>query len=136
MTIKYLHIREVDEEGNLCAGGGLTIAYTISDVEGMQQIFLNWVKCHPDDHFEYRIGRELAAAKLKDEGPFEILDLEHPISNSIVDWVCTVLWPGGAESIDMGFVIDVDKDGKGRWISDFLPAQGLINFELEDSASE
>ena len=130
MTVKFLHVRVVDENNCLSPTGGVTVAYTISDVEGLQQIFLNYVKCHPNELFCYKTGREIAEARLKDEGPDEILDLEHPISDYIVDWLGSVAWPAYNHP-NTGFSIDIVKDERGRWISDFEPSQNDVFFESE-----
>lgn len=83
------------------------------------------------ERFCYKTGREVAAAALKTFGPLEILDLEHPISVSIADWVANSLWPagpavGGYCGSDMGFPIDIWQDKRGRWLSDFQPAEGIV----------
>ena len=111
--VKYIHIRELDESFNLSPFGGLTLAYSVSQELG--SIFLNWAKCHPDDHFCYKSGRELAAKRLKEDGPYDILETEHPITKFLLDWVEQVLWP------DLqGYRICVYLDPQAnRWVSTF-----------------
>lgn len=84
-----------------------------------------------NERFCYKEGRKQAEAALKAQGPVEILELDHPISLSIADWVANSLWPSGPAVAgytgdDMGFAIDVWQDAKGRWVSDFQPAQGIV----------
>ena len=80
--IKILHIRECDEEGNLLNKGGCTIAYTCTK----QDILLNASFCHPKDQFCKKIGREVAIQRLRDEGPLDIVELNHPISEAVRLW--------------------------------------------------
>ena len=136
MTIRYLHVRAIDEEGVLLPHGGVTVAYTITDIANFSYIYLQIVKCRPTELFCYKTGRERAKELLEKEGPFEVLELEHPISNAIVDWIANCLWPQGSIALayrgdDMGYSIDIDNDEKGRWISTFEPSQIQIEFTPE-----
>lgn len=130
MTVKYVHIRAIDEETEeILPHGGATIAYTISDVEGMRQIYASWVKCRPDELFCYKTGRDAATERLKDKGPDEVLDLEHPISDALIEWLAIDVWPDGPACRDMGFPIDCWRDDKMRWVSSFEPSQSQISFD-------
>jgi hypothetical protein len=135
MTVKYLHLRAMDEDGYILPKGGVTVAYVLTEIEGMQHIYVAPVKCHPNELFCYKTGRELAAKRLKDEGPTEVLDLEHPISETIVDWICNSWWPIGPKSREMGFAIDAMRDERMRWVSDFYPSQNEVSFQTEEDWS-
>lgn len=132
MTVKYLHVRAVDEVGEFLACGGVTVAYVTTTIKDMEYIYLQVVKCRPTELFCYRTGREEAKKLLEKEGPYEILDLNHPISCEIVDWLANSLWPQGSEAMgyvgdDMGFAIDISQDEKGRWCSTFEPSQSSLD---------
>jgi len=82
MTVKFIHIRECDEDGNILNNGGCTIAYSATKKE----IFLNLALCHPRDQFCRKTGREVAAEKLHQEGPLDFIELNHPISEAVRLW--------------------------------------------------
>lgn len=127
MTVKYLHIRELEPNGDISSFGGMTIAYVIVDSPGVAGIAFNLVKCHPDDRFNFATGRELASKKLNEEGPLEVLPLEHPISHTIIDYVANVWCPSRRKYC--GYAIDVIPDHKHRWFSTFTPAQSEIRLD-------
>lgn len=134
MTIKYLHVRAVDEDQQLLPTGGITVAYTVTG----KDIVAAWVKCRPDELFCFATGRKEAEKKLSSpNGEFEVLPLDHPISATLVDWLATVVWPMGPESRGMGHAIDIWWDGvdeyRGRWISDFAPSQLHVNFTPDEA---
>jgi hypothetical protein len=132
MTVRYLHIREVNDKGVIEPRGGVTVAYTIDYANGA--VYAAWVKCRPDELFCYQAGREYAAERLANrDGDFEVLDLSHPVSNSIIDWIASEVWPSGPESRGMGFGIDVWQNDKGRWCSDFIPSQLNVIFTPEEA---
>lgn len=133
MTVKYLHVREIDEYGDLKHFGGLTVAYTLVDTEGVAGICVHLAKCHPSDRFCYKIGRETALKKLQTEGPLEVLPLEHPISQTIIEWLSYIWCP--SRSAYCGYEIDIIKDPAGRWISDFQPSQITFIGESLERAS-
>ena len=106
MTIRFLHIRECDEEGELLQTGGLTIVYTVS--YEMKEIFLNIAKCSVNDQFSRKIGREVAEERLKKDGPLEMLELFHPISETlrwwfVRSWKCSLF-----------------RNSNGTWMSTFM----------------
>ena len=75
MTIKYLHIRNWDQDTDeILNTGGITVAYTYV---GAKDIAIQIARCHEDDNFCYRIGRQIAAGRLTNEGPLDILDVEY-----------------------------------------------------------
>ena len=104
--VKFIHIRECDEDGELLQTGGATIAYTIN--ETLKSIFLNVSKCSVNDQFSRKIGREVAQKRLKDDGPLEILDLLHPVSQTIKWWFIH----------SNNYVLI--RDAKGRYMSTFI----------------
>ena len=104
--VKFIHIRECDEDGELLQFGGATIAYTIN--ETLKSIFLNVSKCSVNDHFSRKIGREVAQERLKNDGPLEILDLLHPVSQTIKWWFIH----------SNNYVLI--RDAKGRYMSTFI----------------
>ena len=126
MTTKFLHVRELDRKGELSPTGGLTVAYSIVDSLSAAGICLNLAKCRSDDLFCFKTGREIAARKLLEQGPLDVLPLEHPFGFTIVDWICTVWWP---EASYGGFVInifqDFDRSRRNFWYSDFRPLRGI-----------
>lgn len=130
LTIKFLHIRELE---SLVSGealdaikphGGVTVAYSVVDTPGISGICFNLAKCHPDDRFCYETGRQHASKKLSEEGPLEVLPLEHPISHTIIDYIANQWWPSRRKY--GGYAIDVWPDDKFRWMSTFTPAQSYI----------
>lgn len=137
MTIKYMHVRRVDPlTGKLCATGGVTVAYCVTEVQNFEYIYVTMVKCRNTERFCYAIGRQYAKELLEKEGPMEVLELTHPISEAIADWIMNEVWPMGSYALgydgdDMGFAIDLYKDDKGRWTSTFEPSQSPIVFAPE-----
>lgn len=89
--------------------------------------------------FCYSTGRERSRQKLQaPDGAFDIIDLEHPVSEQLADWLATVVWPSGPESLgysgnDMGYAIDVFKDDRGHWVSEFEPSMDTdpVAFDLD-----
>lgn len=134
MTIKFMHIRVVDEDGVIQPCGGVTIAYIPDETNGL--ISAAWTKCRDEELFCYEKGREEAIEKLQshDMECFEVLDFSHPISDTIADWIATDVWPNGPSSWNMGFAIDIERDDKFRWISTFEPAQLYVEFEEQMSS--
>lgn len=112
------------KHGEILPHDGATIAYTVVDRPAVAGICVHVVKCHPDDRFEYDTGRKLAAKKLKEEGPVDVLSLTHPISETIVDWFANQWCPSRRKYA--GYAIDVIRDRKFRWLSRFTPSQSEI----------
>ena len=105
MTTKFIHVRQVDEEGTIMAGGGLTIAWTAN--KDLDHIFVHFSQCSLRDQFSRKIGRELAAQRLKEAGPIELIPYNHPVSEAIRQW------------IQEYFDIFLYQDDRGRWVADF-----------------
>lgn len=124
MAIKFLHIREIDDEAKIMSFGGLTIAYTIVDSPSIAGICIHLSKCHPDDRFCYETGRQLASKKLQNDGPLDIISISHPISYAIIDWLCNQWWPSRRKY--GGFTINIWQDVNHRWVSHFTPSQSYI----------
>lgn len=85
--IRFLHIRECDDEGEMLNKGGCTLAYTVS--KEADAIFVHYTICHPKEHFVKKIGREIAADRLKNdkEGPADVLTpLMDPYSEVVRLW--------------------------------------------------
>ena len=101
-----MHIRACNLDSEVIATGGLTIAYVVS--EELQGIFFNFARCHPKDLFSRKMGRELASHRLKTEGPFEILPLQHPIASTIRCYI----------SSEFGLVLECND--RRQWMSDFI----------------
>jgi len=119
--IRYLHVREMDDEGYIYNNGGVTVAYKV----GPEVIVLAAVKLNPNEQFQFAKGREYAKRRLdnaaSDPGVADIIDIAHPITETIIDWVATVYWPSLPESQGGGYVIDIGQDHKKRWMSNFAP---------------
>ena len=111
--IKYLHVRALNDENELSPNGGLTVAYTCT----LTDIVLQVAKCHENDLFCHRIGREIAFGRLKSKKIEDvIIPLTHPVTQCIVDWI----------SFEHFTVpIDIHLDAKHRWVSDFEPDDGV-----------
>ncbi len=119
MTTKCLHIRQVDENGVIMAGGGLTIAWTANVDLG--HIFVHYAQCSQRDQFSRKIGRELASKRLKEAGPIELIPFNHPISEAIRRW------------IQEYFDIFIYQDDKGRYVADFYtPNLDSDEFSIAD----
>lgn len=97
----------VDEVGNLLPHGGLTVAYTLST----KDIMLQTAACRPDtgaihpetgeplrDMFCYRVGRMIAAGRLKSPKwePI-ILERKDPVKQTIIDYVSMNTYVGPIE---------------------------------------
>lgn len=111
--IKYLHVRQIDDEGNLSPNGGLTVAYTCT----LTDIILQVARCHENDLFCHRIGRAIATGRLQSgKVANEVIPLTHPITQCIVDWLCL-------EHFTVPIAISLDS--KNRWVSNFEPDDGV-----------
>jgi hypothetical protein len=116
--MRFLHIRECDEEGALLNCGGCTIAFTPS--KEMEAIFVAMAICHPKDQFVKKIGRELAAERLKSkDGPLDIVPFNHPYSDVVRLWFM--------QYFDVSLV-----HNEGRWMTDWL----YQSLEDEDAAED
>ena len=80
---KYIHVRQIDEKGNFCSTGGLTIVYTHSN----KDIFFAVARCSERDQFCKLVGRKIALERLLKEGPLDVVELKHPITNTIIAWI-------------------------------------------------
>jgi hypothetical protein len=133
MTIKFFHVRVVDDEGRIQPTGGCTVAY-IAD-RANKIVTAAYTKCRDDELFCYAKGREEAERKLKNpEGEFDVLELYDPISEMLAEWIGQVVWPDGPPSWGMGFAIDVDshRTKKGtRWVSTFWPSQWQTEVQMD-----
>lgn len=128
MTCKFLHVRQLDEQGDISPFGGLTVVYSIVDTIAVAGVCVNLAKCHPDDRFCFETGRLLASKKLFEEGPLDVLTLDHPISFAIVDWVANKWLPTRRKY--GGYAVDIWPDDKHRWVSNFTPSQQYIEGEV------
>lgn len=85
---KFVHIRRVDAAGLLLPHGGLTIAYSLMQISNDFDIVFNVAACSMKDLFCHATGREVAAERLKRDGPLDILPGDaHPRAQAIVDWI-------------------------------------------------
>jgi hypothetical protein len=65
--------------------------------------------CHPKDQFVKKIGRELAAERLKSkDGPLDIVLFNHPYSDAVRLWFM--------QYFDVSLV-----HNEGRWMTDWCP---------------
>jgi len=139
MTIKFLHIRKcemLDEDDQALIDNGLDdlVEYTMSQFGGLTiaysanvlGISFSIARCHPKDHFSRKIGRELAEHRLRMEGPYDILQFQHPIAATIREWLSSY------------FGYELMEGPNGQWMSPLEePFETLSdhlfdnNFELE-----
>lgn len=125
--IKFLHIRAVDEDGNLLTKGGATLAYTTTPKE----IMLQSAVCHSElDAFCYRVGRLISAGRLKSK-KYEptIIERKDPIGKTLVEWA--------QDNLCVGPIEIVWNDKAKRWESTFFVEAPDAEFDLafkEDGA--
>ena len=113
MTVKFLHVRLLDDNGVISERGGFTVAYTCTDKEICYQM----AECHINDHFCYETGRKIAEGRLKSTRPsvvenIQVIPLTHPITSCIIDHI-------GLNHYTYPILIYLDE--KHRWVSDFSP---------------
>ena len=111
--IKFLHIRALDESNRIATSGGVSVAYTCTKDE----ICMAVAACHDNDHFNYEIGRRITRGRLKSPKcePI-IIPLKHPITATIVEYLM-LEW--------FEVPISIYLDDKFRWVSDFIPDDGV-----------
>ena len=89
--VRYLHIRRDGEYhldgcrfdvGTVANRGGATIAYT--ELDGCLCLAPAW--CSDSDNFDRSVGRKIAAERLKTDGPWDIIEAEHPRTAAVVKW--------------------------------------------------
>lgn len=116
--VKFVHVRQIDELGNLLSNGGLTIAYTATK----KDIFLSHAQCSWLDNFNRRVGRQIAAGRMRKYGSEDIIARKDPISKTVVEW---------AEKL-FGEPISIKWNAKARrWESTFEALELAPNeFEL------
>ena len=66
--VKFMHLRQEDEEENLSAKGGLTIAYAESE-HGVEWAY---AICNSHDHYCKKIGRAISLGRLKKGAGFQV----------------------------------------------------------------
>lgn len=116
--IRYCHIRVVNPKtGVIQPKGGLTCAYQIIPIqtedavlEGIEHISFAVAYCKDIDLFCYKTGRAIAAKRLLEQGPLDIIPLIHPISEQLAEWC-------GTNYFDIA--TEVWCDEKGRWLTYF-----------------
>jgi hypothetical protein len=114
MTVKYLHVRKLDEDNNLSSNGGVTVAYTCT----LTEICLAYALCHDNDRFCYDIARRITKGRLlSPKYDTYIIPLKHPITYTIVDWISKEIFEEP---------INIFLDDKYRWVSDFFPDDGVV----------
>jgi hypothetical protein len=128
--VRFLHVRECDEWGELLNFGGCTVAYTVSPE--LNTIFVHLAICSDKDHFVKKIGRDIAADRLKNDkqGPLALIELNSPYSEAVRLWVM--------EYFDIGLI----KKGK-IWVADreeipdaTFPLDEIPNINVEDAYAE
>lgn len=66
MTIKYVHLRCFQLEGTIEPKGGITIAYEFMLDNGPTSVVrYSFAICSPKDHYNKKIGRAVAAGRLR-----------------------------------------------------------------------
>ncbi len=117
--IKFLHVRKLNFDNTISSRGGITVAYTCTDTE----ICFAHAICHDNDVFSYEIARRIAKGRLQSpKYTTDVIILQHPITQTIVDWI-----------IDNIFDVPVTimLDDKHRWVSDFMPDDG-VEVEMDE----
>jgi len=107
MTIKYLHVRCIDELGVIQPKLGLTVAYTCTDTD----IIFTVAMCNENDLFCYKVGRLITSNRLTSKKiEATIIELKHPITHTIIDWLSLTY---------LEFPVLIFLDEKHRWVSTF-----------------
>ena len=70
--VKFMHLRQEDELGNLSATGGLTVAYAETEI-GVEWVYS---LCNPHDHYCKKVGRAITLGRLKKGAGFIAQDKE------------------------------------------------------------
>lgn len=65
--VKFLHIRNKQDENNYNAKGGYTIAFKLTDPK-TQTWEINFSKCSNKDFYNKKRGREIAGGRLEKNG--------------------------------------------------------------------
>jgi len=76
LRTKFKHIRNVNENGQILAQGGMTVAYIIDDNRNV--LGFATARCRVPDAFSKHIGRVKSEGRLK--SPRYYIDLEKPLS--------------------------------------------------------
>jgi hypothetical protein len=70
--VRFMHLRYHDDNIQMLPNGGLTIAYTVADINNMvdpadnvKSVLFALAKCHENDSFVKHVGRCKAAGRLK-----------------------------------------------------------------------
>ena len=96
-TPKYIHLRKYDEDGFLKSKGGATIAYIPANDE--RTLYLaTMARCHNDEPFTKRIGREVAAGRLSSEyskAERFIVKVDHDSESPVAGQITDQLYYGG-----------------------------------------
>ena len=97
--VRFIHIRLIDEKGEISLYGGLTVAY---DVMKDQIVFAtsrcrvpaytdagNWDE---GDRFNRKLGQMISAGRLKKNGPEDVVPLVDPIQQHLVDYIAATFF--------------------------------------------
>lgn len=109
MTVRFIHIRAADERRRIDSRGGATICYgfVADDVVAVSASWCSW-----QDNFCRKTGREVAASRLKESGPMDLVSIvnaRNPAA-SIIEWA----------EVGLGYgPISIRRDKKGRFVSTF-----------------
>jgi hypothetical protein len=71
-SIRFLHYRNIDSQGNVDSRSGATVAY-IPPTEGKPIVWAGSF-CHPNDNYNKHMGRIKAAGRLKSSAYLEVTD--------------------------------------------------------------
>ena len=63
MPTKFIHCRQINQEGKITPNGGMTIAYTLNNE--FKVVGFAVAKCHMKDHYNKKVGRMKAKGRLK-----------------------------------------------------------------------
>jgi hypothetical protein len=66
MSIRYFHVRDLDDYGQISSRGGMTVAYEVEDPEYMT-IKYGVARCSKEDNFSKSYGRHVANTRLNSE---------------------------------------------------------------------
>lgn len=94
MSVKFLHVRLLNESGRPLPKGGVTVAYRQDD----EKIFeVSYAFCNPKDHYCKKIGRDISTGRLvsKKGACFIEADTKQELFESIKEEL-DVLLPAGS----------------------------------------
>jgi hypothetical protein len=58
--VRFIHLRNIDDEGDITNSGGVTVAFCEKD----RHLWFAYSRCHWNDNYCKRIGRNIATGRL------------------------------------------------------------------------